>query len=46
MTVKGDTGVVAGKNVITEAAGNRVLEIRFADTFTYQDGRWIALTAA
>jgi hypothetical protein len=45
VTVKGDTGVVAGKNIITGAAGNHLLEIRFTDTFIYQDGRWMALAA-
>jgi hypothetical protein len=38
-------GVVAGKNIITDAAGKRLLEIRFTDTFIYKDGRWIALAA-
>jgi hypothetical protein len=45
VTVKNDTGVVAGQNIITDAAGNLLFEIRFTDTFIYQDGRWIALAA-
>ena len=45
VTIKGNTGVVAGKNIITDAGGNRLLEIRFSDTFIYEDGRWIALAA-
>ncbi len=45
VTVKGDMGVVAGKNIITDADGKLLLEIRFTDTFIYQDRRWIALAA-
>ena len=44
VSVKGDTGAIArAKNIITDAAGNRLLEIRFTDTFIYEEGggsRW------
>jgi len=45
VTVRGDTGVVAGKNIITDSNGKLLLEIRFTDTFIHQGGRWIALAA-
>jgi hypothetical protein len=44
-TLKGDTGVVTGKNIIIDTAGKLLLEIRFTDTFIYEEGRWIALAA-
>jgi Domain of unknown function (DUF4440) len=45
VTVKGETGIFLGKNVITDSAGNRLLEIRCTGTFIYEDNRWTALAS-